>query len=79
MNMMSLTLSDSLKSFIDEQVAEHAFATDGDYVRELIQREHDRQRFRQLIIDGLESPPGPVADDAYFEGLRARIRQRAAE
>jgi antitoxin ParD1/3/4 len=77
MGTMNISLPDSMKNFIDEQVAEKGYGTSSEYVRDLIRREQDREKLRGLLIEGLESGPGHVADAAYFDGLRERIRQRA--
>ena len=75
---MNISLPDSMKTFIDEQVAEKGYGTSSEYVRDLIRREQDREKLRGLLIEGLESGPGQVADASYFGGLRERIRQRVA-
>ena len=71
MPTVNVNLSDELRSFVDRQVAESGLESCGDYIRKLVQLERDRQHLRDLIMEGLESPPGPVADEAYFERLRA--------
>ena len=71
---MNISLPDSLKSFVDEQVAGRGYGTSSEYVRELIRADQDRQRLRQLLLDGAASPAGAVADDAYFDSLRDRLR-----
>jgi hypothetical protein len=40
------------------------------------QQEHDR--IEQLLIKSLNSGPPIVADEAYWEGLKQRARERAA-
>ena len=75
MTTMNISLPDSLKSFVDEQVAGRGYGTSSEYVRELIRADQDRQRLRELLLDGAASPPGAIADDAYFDGLRDRARQ----
>jgi antitoxin ParD1/3/4 len=72
MSTMNISLPDSLKSFVDEQVARRGYGACSEYVRELIQ---DRQRLRDLLLDGAASPATMGADDAYFDGLRDRVRQ----
>jgi antitoxin ParD1/3/4 len=78
MGTMNISLPDSMKNFIDEQVAEKGYGTSSEYVRDLIRREQDREKLRALLIEGLESGPGQLVDAAYFDGLRERIRRRAA-
>ena len=77
MKTMNLSLPASLKSFVDEQVRSRGYGTLSEYVRELIRKELDRERLRTLLADGAASPPGLVADDAYFASLRARVRRPA--
>ena len=44
----------------------------------MTQEEQDRQRLRELVLEGFASAPAGVADAAYFEALRERIRSQAA-
>jgi antitoxin ParD1/3/4 len=75
MSTMNISLPDSLKSFIDEQVATRGYGTSSEYVRELIRADRDRQSLRQLLLEGAASPATAPADEAYFEGLEDRVRQ----
>jgi antitoxin ParD1/3/4 len=70
---MNILLPDSLKSFVDGQVARRGYATSSEYVRELIRVDQDRQRLRDLLLEGAESPATTAADDAYFNRLRDRV------
>jgi antitoxin ParD1/3/4 len=80
MGTMNISLPDSMKEFIDGQVADKGYGTSSEYVRDLIRREQDREKLRTLILEGAASPLSPVvADEAYFQGLRARARRWAAE
>ena len=73
MSTMNISLPDSLKSFVDEQVAGRGYGTSSEYIRELIRADQDRQRLRRLLIEGAASPAAAVADEAYFAGLRHRV------
>ena len=77
MSTMNISLPASLKAFIDKQVEERGYGTSSEYVRDLIRQEQDRQRLRELILEGAASPPVGVADKAYFAALRKSIRRRA--
>lgn len=74
MGTMNISLPDSLKAFVEEQVAQQRYGTTSEYVRELIRRDRNRQQLRSLLLAGAESGPTSVADDAYFD----RLRERAA-
>lgn len=43
-----------------------------------IQRERELAKLRESLLEGAASPIAGEADDAYFEGLRQRVRQRVA-
>lgn len=77
MSTMNISLPDSLKSFVDEQVSERGFGTSSEYVRELIRKDQDRQQLRGLLLAGAASAPGSPASSAYFESLRDRVRKAA--
>jgi len=75
MSTMNISLPDSLKAYVDEQVTGRGFGTSSEYVRELIRKDQDRQNLRMLLLDGAGSPPAAPADKAYFDALRSRVRQ----
>ena len=71
---MNVSLPDALKAFVDEQVESGGYSTSSEYVRELIRKDQERQRLRRLLLAGAASRPAAAADDAYFDGLRRRLR-----
>jgi antitoxin ParD1/3/4 len=78
MSTMNISLPESLKTFVDEQVSGRGYGTSSEYVRELIRRDQDRQSLRSLLLEGARSKPAGPADEAYFEGLRGRVRRQRA-
>ena len=72
---MNISLLDTLKRFVDEQVVGRGYGTSSEYVRELIRKDQDRQRLRRLLLDGAESASDVPADAAYFDTLRERARR----
>jgi antitoxin ParD1/3/4 len=75
MSTMNISLPDTLKSFVDEQVSQGSYGTSSEYVRELIRKDQDRLQLRGLLLAGAASAPAAPADPAYFEGLRERVRK----
>tara|TARA_R110000772_G_scaffold49123_7_gene112958 strand:- start:52446 stop:52724 length:279 start_codon:yes stop_codon:yes gene_type:complete len=73
MSTMNISLPETLKSFVDEQVSTRGYGTSSEYVRDLIRKDQDREKLRALLLEGANSEPGPPADKAYFDSLRARI------
>jgi len=78
MGTMNISLPDTLKSFVDEQVAGRGYGTSSEYVRELIRNDQDRQRLRGLLLEGAASAPTAPVDRTYFDALRQRVRSRKA-
>jgi len=76
MSTMNISLPDSLKSFVDEQVTQRGYGTSSEYVRDLIRKDHDRAHLRSLLLQGVESAPGKPANSAYFDNLRDRVKRR---
>jgi antitoxin ParD1/3/4 len=78
MSTMNISLPESLKTFVDEQVSQGGYGTSSEYVRELIRKDQDRQKLRGLLLAGVASAPSSTAaDGAYFEGLRTQVRKAA--
>ncbi len=75
MSNVNVTLPDALQTFVDQQVAERGLETCSEYIQDLIQRELDRQKLRDLVMEGVNSPPAGVADAEYFDELRRRVRE----
>lgn len=75
MGTMNISLPDSLKSFVDEQVSQRGYGTSSEYLRELIRKDQDRQQLRNLLLAGAASSATAPADASYFEGLRERVRK----
>ena len=73
MSTMNVSLPAELKAFVDGKVQEGSYGSTSEYVRELIRRDQDRQRLRQLLLEGAGSPPGAEADADYFTALRRRV------
>ena len=74
MSTMNISLPDTLKTFVDEQVSQRGYGTSSEYMRELIRKDQDRERLRSLLLDGASSAPTVPVDDTYFNSLRARVR-----
>jgi antitoxin ParD1/3/4 len=74
MSTMNISLPETLKTFVDAQVGYRGYGTSSEYVRELIRKDQDRQRLRDLLLAGGASESGAPIDGDYFESLRARVR-----
>jgi antitoxin ParD1/3/4 len=76
MTTMNISLPDALKQFVDLQVATAGYGTSSEYVRQLIRRDQERDQLRSLLLQGAQSAPTGLADDAYFAELLSGINKR---
>ena len=75
MSTMNISLPETLKSFVDQQVKSRGYGSSSEYVRELIRKDQDRQHLRGLLLEGAASPISVTADSNYFGQLRDRVRE----
>lgn len=73
MSTMNISLPEELKDFVDEQV-KRGYGTSSEYVRELIRKDQDQLRLRELLLAGAASAKAAPADAAYFKRLRRQVR-----
>jgi antitoxin ParD1/3/4 len=74
MGTMNISLPEALRSFVERQVDAGGYGSSSEYVRELIRKDQDRQRLRDLLLEAAASPPAVTADADYFGRLRDRVR-----
>lgn len=74
MTTMNISLPEGLKNFVDGQVSEGEYSSTSEYLRELIRKDSDRVRLREMLLEGAKSEVVTM-DAAYFEGLREKARR----
>jgi antitoxin ParD1/3/4 len=75
---ITISLPESLKAFIEEQVSQEGFGTVSEYVRALVRGEQKRQaqlRLETLLLEGLQSDASEMTDQDWAD-IRAEVRQR---
>ncbi len=75
MSTVNISLPESLKDFVDEQVSRRGYSTSSEYVSELIRKDQSRQQLRMMLLEGGASQLSAPADSAYFSDLRQRARR----
>jgi len=73
MSTMNISLPEELKEFVDAQV-KRGYGTSSEYVRELIRKDQDQLRLRELLLAGAASPQASPAGTTYFKKLRNQAR-----
>jgi antitoxin ParD1/3/4 len=75
MNTIKISLPDSLKMFVEEQVSHRSYGSSSAYVCDLLRKDQGRQQLHTLLLAGASSKPTPPSTTAYFDGLRDKVRK----
>lgn len=80
MSTMNISLPETLRSFVDSQVSEGDYGSSSEYMRELLRKEQDRVRLREMLLDGAASPLSEnVWNAEYFEKMRQSMKAKRSE
>lgn len=74
--MISISLPDALKQFVDEQMKQGGYADASNHIRDLIrdrQREVAAEQLRSLIAKGLASGSSQTLDKRYWSAKRKKL------
>ena len=84
MQTMNISLPDTMKHFIDAQVAAGGYSSASEYVRALVRDEQKRQarvRLETLLLEALDSGDPTAMTKADWDAIRreglARLRARS--
>lgn len=75
---MNISIPEALTELVDDQVSARGYGSLSEYVRELIRKDLDRQRLRDLVLEGAASPRAGFADEEYFARLHGDIDRQDA-
>jgi len=82
MASLHVSLSDAMRTFIDERVQSGAYHNHSEYVRELIrkdQRRRTRERIDQLLVEGLQSGEPRALGPEDWQAIRDQVRERVGK
>lgn len=70
---MNISLPEELKQFVDKRANNGSYGSASEYVRELIRRDLGLERFRNMLLEGMNSPIAAEVNDQFFADLRAKF------
>lgn len=79
MATMNVSLPETLKKYVDQQVERAGYGSSSEYVRELIRRDRIAQGERELAAmmrEGLTSGESVVVDRQFWARKKAALRRR---
>lgn len=82
MKSMNISLPDSMRTYVEEQVASGGYSTVSEYFRELVRQDQKRkatERLETLILEGLDSGTATPMTAKDWEDIRQAMRERIAK
>jgi antitoxin ParD1/3/4 len=73
--MVAVTFSipEDLQTFIEGQIVKNGFHSTDDYLRNLLDREREREQLEGMLIEGLESGEPVEVNDDWWEQKRSNL------
>lgn len=78
---MNISLPDSMRAYIEEQVASGGYSTVSEYFRELVrqdQKQKAQERLEVLLLEGIESGTATPMNTEDWENIRQSVREQQA-
>lgn len=82
MTSINISLPESMRAYVEEQVASGGYGTTSEYFRELIRQDQKRkaqERLEALLLESFEAGSATPMTAQDWEDIRQTVRQRAAK
>jgi len=79
MTTLNISLPESMRNFISEQVAKGGYSTTSEYIRHLIRQELERvakTQLETLLLEGLDSGESIEITDEWWEQKRTELVEK---
>jgi antitoxin ParD1/3/4 len=76
MTTLNISLPDSMRAFIDEQIAQGGYSTASEYIRDLIrqaQKQAAQEKLDNLLLEGLASGEPIEVTDEWWQKKQERL------
>ncbi|WRH68904.1 MAG: type II toxin-antitoxin system ParD family antitoxin [Planktothrix sp. GU0601_MAG3] len=76
MNLLNLSLPESIQTFVEQQVAKGGYANANEYILDLLRQEQVKiERVESLLLEGLESGEPIELTDEWWDQKRSQLIQ----
>lgn len=82
MKSMNISLPESMRAYVEEQVASGGYSTASEYFRELVrsdQKSKANERLEALLLEGLQSGNATPITNKDWQDIRQAVRQEATK
>jgi antitoxin ParD1/3/4 len=79
---MNISLPETMKDFVDEQVQGGGYGSASEYIRDLVRRDQKQRaetRLETLLLEGLDSGEDIPITSEFWENLRRDLMARRAK
>jgi antitoxin ParD1/3/4 len=79
MTSMNISVPESMKTFIEDEVSSGGYGTASEYVRELVRdakKQKEEERIEKLLLEALESGPASPMTKKDWEAIKQRGLER---
>lgn len=79
---MNISLPDSMRTYVEEQVAKGDYSSASEYFRELVRLDKKRkatERVEEMLLEGLNSGTATQMSDDDWEDVRQAVREKIAK
>lgn len=79
MTTLNISLPESMRAFIDEQIAKGDYSTASEYIRDLIrqdQKQAAQMKLETMLLEGLDSGESIEVTDEWWENKRIELLER---
>ena len=81
MTSMNISVPESMRTFVEEQVQTGGYGTISEYLRELIrdaQKRKAEDRVAHLVLEAMDSPSAELTDQDWVD-MRQAVQERLAK
>lgn len=82
MKSMNISLPDSMRAYVENQVASGGYSTASEYFRELVRFDQKRkanERLESLLLEGLQSGNATPMTEQDWQDISQAVRQEIAK
>ena len=82
MTTLNISFSESMRTFIEEQIAKGGYSTASEYIRHLIwqeQKQAAQMKLEAMLLEGLDSGEPIEITDEWWENKRTELVERSRQ
>jgi antitoxin ParD1/3/4 len=79
---INISLPDTMRAYIEEQVAQGGYSSVSEYFRELVrqdQKQRAKERLETMLLEGLNSGDATEMTTQDWEDIRQAVRERISK